>query len=356
MQPFVYNALPGRVVFGRGTLAQVGDEVRALGCSRALVLATPQQVDAGRDLVEQLGDLAAGLFAGAAMHTPVDVTEQAMAVVSEVRADCVVAIGGGSTTGLGKAIALRTDLPQVVIPTTYAGSEATPILGQTENGVKTTQRGPRILPEVVVYDVDLTLTLPPALTVTSGLNAVAHAVEGLYSPDANPMISLLAEDGIRALVSALPGIVDQPSDVEARSDALYGAWACGVTLGVVGMALHHKLCHTLGGTFDLPHAETHAVILPHAMAYNARAAADAMARVARAIGAEQAPRGMWELSNRLGAPMSLAQLGMPRDGIDRAVELALANPYWNPEPLEAARLHSLLEAAYDGHPPREMER
>lgn len=355
MQPFVYNSLPGKVVFGRGTLAQAGDEVRALGCSRALVLTTPRQEAVGQGLAAQLGGLAAGTFSGAAMHTPVDVTERAMTVVAETGADCVVAIGGGSTTGLGKAIALRTDLPQVVIPTTYAGSEATPVLGQTENGVKTARRDARILPEVIVYDVDLTLGLPPAISVVSGLNAIAHSVEGLYSPDANPLISLLAEDGIRRLVSALPRIAREPSGVEARSDALYGAWACGVTLGAVGMALHHKLCHTLGGAFGLSHAETHAVILPHAMAYNARAATDAMAKVARAIGTDNAPRGMWELSKKLGAPMTLAELGMPRDGIARAVELALANPYWNPEPLDAGRLTTLLEDAFEGRPPREME-
>lgn len=351
MKPFVYNALPSRVVFGTGTLSRVADEVKGLNCSRALVLATPGQAATGEELAGRLGALATGVFAGAVMHTPVEVTERAMKAVGESNADCIVAIGGGSTIGLGKAIALRTDLPQVVIPTTYAGSEVTPILGQTENGVKTTQRGPKILPEVVIYDIDLTLTLPAALTVTSGLNAIAHAVEGLYSAEANPLISLLADDGIRSLVAALPRIGADAFDAEARSDALYGAWACGVTLGAVGMALHHKLCHTLGGTFDLPHAATHSVILPHAMAYNARAAAGAMARVARTIGADEAPRGMWDLAKSLGAPMTLADLGMPRDGIDRAVELVLANPYWNPEPLEEGRLRALLNAAYDGHPP-----
>lgn len=355
MQPFTYTALPSRVIFGTGTRARVPDEVRALGCSRALVLTTPQQEDVGAGLAAELGDLAVGTFAGATMHTPVDVTERAMEVVRERDADCLIAIGGGSTIGLGKAIALRTDLPQIVIPTTYAGSEATPILGQTENGIKTTQRGAAILPEVIVYDVDLTMTLPAALTVTSGLNAIAHAVEGLYSQEANPLISLLAEDGIRAIVSALPRIAASPDDADARSDALYGAWACGTTLGVVGMALHHKLCHTLGGTFDLPHAETHSVVLPHAMAYNARAAAPAMQRVARAIRAEDAPRGMWTLAQGLGAPMSLGELGMPRDGIDRAVELVLASPYWNPEPLEEGRLRHLLQAAYDGTPPTEQD-
>ena len=352
MQPFDYTALPGRVIFGRGTLARVPEMVSEFGGTRALVLTTPQQADAGDRVLALLGNLGAGLFSGATMHTPVEVTEAALAYARQVGADCVVAVGGGSTTGLGKALALRTEMPQVVVPTTYAGSEATPILGQTENGVKTTQKGAAILPEVIVYDVDLTLSLPPALTVTSGINAVAHAVEGLYSKDANPVISLVAEDGIRALVSAIPRIVVNPADVEARSDALYGAWACGVTLGVMGMSLHHKLCHTLGGTFDLPHAETHTVILPHAMAYNAKAAPEAMARVARAMGVADAPRGMWDLAKGLGAPMTLAELGMPREGLEQALQLALANPYWNPAPLDEHQLRQLLEAAYEGRPPQ----
>lgn len=360
MQPFTYNALPSRVVFGRGTLASLADEVRALGCHRALVLTTAPKAETGHALARQLGELCVGVFAGAVMHTPVDVTARAMEVVAQTGADCLVAMGGGSTIGLGKAIALRTDLPQIAIPTTYAGSEATPILGQTENGVKTTQRGAKILPETIVYDVDLTLTLPRELSVTSGLNAIAHAVEGLYARDANPLVSMLALDGIRALVSALPriGVTLSPdadarffSEGEARSDALYGAWACGVTLGAVGMSLHHKLCHTLGGTFDLPHAQTHAVLLPHAMAYNAQAAAPAMACIAQVIGVEDAPLGLWHLSRDLGAPMTLAQLGMPRDGIDRAVAMVLANPYWNPAPLEEQRLRRLLEAAYEGRMP-----
>lgn len=351
MLPFVYNALPSRVIFGAGTIGQVADEVRGLGCSRALVLSTGPQADVAASLSARLGGLSAGVFSGAVMHTPVEVTETAMKAVVDSGADCVVAIGGGSTTGLGKAIALRTDLPQIVVPTTYAGSEATPILGQTEGGIKTTQRGPRILPEVIVYDVDLTLTLPTDLSVTSGLNAIAHAVEGLYAQETNPFISMIAEDGIRALVAALPRILQKGDDVEARSDALYGAWACGVTLGAVGMALHHKLCHVLGGTFDLPHAETHSVVLAHAMAYNERAAPEAMTRIARAIGVRSAPAGIYELAQSLGAPASLASLGMPRSGIERTVELVMANPYWNPEPLDSGLLRRLLENAFDGRPP-----
>ena len=244
MQPFIYAGVPSRVVFGSGTLSQVADEVRALGCGRALVLSTPQQADAARDLADRLDGLSVGLFTEAAMHTPVEITERAMLVVRDLGADCTVALGGGSTTGLGKAIALRTDLPQIVIPTTYAGSEATPILGETRDGLKTTQRSLKILPEVILYDVDLTLTLPVGLSATSGMNAIAHAVEGLYTQDANPLVSLMAEEGIRALGSALPKISRDPGDREARSDALYGAWLCGVVGG--GMGQDHRVGLRMG--------------------------------------------------------------------------------------------------------------
>lgn len=352
MKPFTYVGAPSRVVFGSGTLGQVADEVRALGCVRALVLSTPQQAQAARDLGDRLGALSVGVFSDAAMHTPVEVTDRAMQVVRDTGADCTVALGGGSTTGLGKAIALRTDLPQVVIPTTYAGSEATPILGETRDGLKTTQKSPKILPEVIVYDVELTLTLPPGLSATSGVNAIAHAVEGLYTQEANPMVSLMAEEGIRALGSALPRIMRDPADREARSDALYGAWLCGVVLGSVGMALHHKLCHTLGGTFDLPHAETHTVVLPHAAAYNAPAVPEAMARVARALGVQDAPSGLYDLARGLGAPIALKDIGMPESGLDRAANVAVANPYWNPRPIERAAIRALLDDAFHGRRPR----
>jgi alcohol dehydrogenase class IV len=285
------------------------------------------------------------------MHTPVAVTEAALKVVADLGADCTVAIGGGSTIGLGKAIALRTDLPQLVIPTTYAGSEMTPIVGQTEGGVKTTQRTLKVLPETVIYDVELTLDLPPRVSATSGINAIAHAVEALYAKDRNPIVSLMAEEGIAALAGSLPVIVKQTADIEARSRAQYGAWLCGVCLGAVGMALHHKLCHVLGGAFDLPHAETHTVVLPHATAYNAPAAPEAMARIAKALGAQDAARGLYDLAASLGAPLALKDLGMRADGIDRAVALAVQNPYWNPRPLETRAIRDLIARAYAGDPP-----
>jgi alcohol dehydrogenase class IV len=351
MEPFVYQAQPQRVVFGSGTLAAVGEEITRLGRSRALVLSTPQQEATVATLARELGPLCAGFFSGAAMHTPVEVTEKALARVAELRVDCVVALGGGSTTGLAKAIALRTELPQIVIPTTYAGSEATPIIGETQHGKKTTQRTPRVLPAVVIYDVELTMSLPPALSVTSGMNAIAHAVEARYARERNPIISLLAVEGTRALAAALPRIVANPKDRDARSDALFGAWACGTCLGNVGMALHHKICHVLGGTFDLPHAETHTVVLPHAVAYNEPATEALLKPIADVLGARTAAAGLYDLEARLGAPRTLAEIGMPEDGLAKAADEIVASPYWNPRPVEREGVLRLLEDAFAGRRP-----
>ena len=352
MDGFVYSSHPARVIFGSGTLGQLPGEVERLDLKRVLVLSTPQQEAEATALAGRIGARAAGVFAEATMHTPVSVTEAAMGIVATDRIDGVVAVGGGSTTGLAKALALRTDMPQIVAPTTYAGSEMTPILGETRDSIKTTQRSPKVLPEVVIYDVTLTLSLPVALSVASGMNAIAHAVEALYAQDKNPIISMMAAEAIAALADALPRIAASPRDVEARSDALYGAWLCGTCLGAVGMALHHNLCHTLGGSFDLPHAETHTAMLPHAAAYNAPAAPQAMARIAGALGTSDTAQGLYDLAARLGATLALRDLGMPSDGIDRATEIAMANPYWNPRALEKTAIRDLIARAYAGERPR----
>ena len=351
IEPFRYEPQPARVLFGKGRLDELGEAVASLGGERALIVSTKEQAGTATELARRLGDRAGGTFARAVMHTPVEVTDEALEYLSECRADCLVAIGGGSSIGLGKALALRTDLPQVAIPTTYAGSEMTDILGETKGGEKTTQRSRKILPEVVIYDVELTLSLPPRLSATSGMNAIAHAVEALYARDGNPITGLMAEDGIRAFGVSLPGIVEAPDDRALRSQAQYGAFLCGACLGAVSMALHHKLCHVLGGTFDLPHAETHAIVLPHAVAYNAPAAPQAMARIARALGTEDAAAGLFDLATRLGVPKGLKSIGMPPDGIHRAVALALKNPYWNPRPLEADALRRLIANACEGSAP-----
>ena len=362
MDAFTYQAHPARVIFGAGALAQLSAEIDRLGARRALVLCTPGQVASAARVADLLGDRAAGIFAQAAMHVPVETARRAREEARRLGADCAVAIGGGSTTGLGKAIALDSGLPILAIPTTYAGSEMTPIYGLTENGVKKTGRDARVLPRTVIYDPELTLTLPLAMTVTSAFNAIAHAAEGLYAQDANPIVALMAEEGIRASAAALAPLVADPRDIDARGDALVGAWLCGIVLGTTTMGLHHKLCHTLGGSFNLPHAETHTVILPHALAYNASHAPQAMARVARALQAAAGPgvriaavdaaRAINDLARRHGAPTSLAALGMPADGLDRAADLAAATPYPNPRPLDRTALRALLQRAYDGAPPQ----
>jgi maleylacetate reductase len=327
------------------------DEVARLGAQRALVLCTPQQTEGAQQVAALLGERAAGIYANAVMHVPVETAHDAREAARRFGADCAVAFGGGSTTGLGKAIALDSGLPVIAVPTTYAGSEMTPIWGLTENGVKKTGRDARVLPRTVIYDPQLSASLPLALTVTSAFNAIAHAAEGLYAHDGSPIVALMAEEGVRASATALAPLQVNPSDIAARSDALYGAWLCGSVLGAVSMGLHHKLCHTLGGSFDLPHAEVHTVVLPHALAYNAPHAADAMARVGRAIGHRDAPRGLFELARRHGAPMSLQAIGMRADGLDRAADLAVRNAYPNPRPLDRAALRALLQRAFDGEPP-----
>jgi alcohol dehydrogenase class IV len=350
MEPFIYETAPARVVFGSGTLKQLPEEVDRLG-KKVLVLTTPPQAAQGKEIQELLGDRAVGLFTEAAMHTPVEVTQQALAVAKELGAEATVAIGGGSTIGLGKALSLHADMPQIAIPTTYAGSEMTPIIGQTEAGRKTTQKTDKVRPVTVVYDLDLTMTLPAGMSAMSGLNAIAHAVEALYAKDKNPIISMMAEDGIRALGQALPVILEKPDDVDARYNALYGAWLCGVCLGSVGMSLHHKLCHTIGGSFNLGHAETHSVVLPYAAAYNAPNAEEAMMRIARALGGDSGPGALRALSEKIGAPTALKDIGMPEDGIDKAADYAAENPYWNPRPVEREAIRDLIAKAWEGAPP-----
>jgi maleylacetate reductase len=351
MTMFIYDILPSRVLFGSGILSELSEEIERLGCSRAMILSTKGHADQANEVAQRIGAQCAGVFPGAVMHTPVPVSEEAVQFARSVNADCTVALGGGSTIGLGKAIALRTDLPQIAVPTTYSGSEMTPIIGETAGGQKTTQRTLAVLPETVLYDPELTLTLPVPLSVVSGINALAHAVEALYAKDRNPVTSLIAEEAIRAFAQSLPVLVKSPADESARSDALYAAWLAGACLGAVGMSLHHKLCHVLGGTFNLPHAETHTVILPHAAAYNSQAEPDVMRRIARALGVDNPSKGLYDFSGSLGAKRSLRELGMPESGIDQAAMVATQNPYWNPQRIELRPIRELIHRAWAGEPP-----
>ncbi|EUC00002.1 Maleylacetate reductase [Rhizobium sp. CF080] len=347
---FVYRSSPAEIIFGSHSSEKLSDCMVKLGCRRALVLSTAgQKIRAGL-FTDRLGGFAAGQFSGAVMHTPVPVTEAALHYARQIGADCLVAYGGGSTIGLGKAIAYRTDLLQIVIPTTYAGSEVTSMLGQTENGLKTTLRSDKVLPEVVIYDPELTLGLPVSVSVTSGLNAIAHAAEGLYAPDRNPVSSIIAVEGMRKFAEALPKIVADPADRAARTIALCGAWLCGSVLGQVGMSLHHKICHTLGGSFNLPHAETHSVMLPHTIGFNAAVVPELLAPAAAIFG-KPLGRGLQDFSRGLGAPIALRDLGLTEGDLDRAAELATQNPYANPRPLDRQAIRAMLRRAWAGLTP-----
>jgi maleylacetate reductase len=351
LRPFVYDHPAQRVIFGVGSLERLPEEVARLGARRVLIVSTPAERRFADDAARRLGSLAADVFAEAAMHVPVEIARDARRRATELAADCCVAIGGGSTIGLGKAIALESPLPILAVPTTYAGSEMTPIYGLTEAGVKKTGRDRRVLPATVLYDPALTISLPPQISGPSGMNALAHCVEALWAEDANPLITLVAAEGIRALSRSLSVVVRQPDNLDARSDALYGAWLAGTALGAVGMAIHHKLCHTLGGSFNLPHAEVHTVILPHATAFNRDSAPEAMRLIADALGTSDAAQGLYDLAVRIGAPTSLKEIGMPADGLDRAATLATTNPYYNPRPIDFPSVRQLLEDAYCGKRP-----
>ncbi|TDY20820.1 maleylacetate reductase [Paraburkholderia sp. BL6665CI2N2] len=349
---FDYQALPARVLFGAGRRRETPEVARQLGCAHPLIVCTPEQKDLADTIASLFTGPPAHIFPEATMHTPWNVTSRALALVQETGADSLIAVGGGSAIGLAKALALRTGLPQIALPTTYAGSEVTPIIGETQDSEKRTRRTLDVLPEAVIYDVELTLTLPARLSATSGLNAMAHAVEALYSVDANPVTSIMAEQGIAALAAALPEILANPASVDARNRAQYGAWLCGTCLGSVGMALHHKVCHVLGGTFDLPHADTHAIMLAHVVAYQAGAATHAMRRIAHALEADDAWSGLHALAARLHVPQSLAEIGMPHDGIGRAADLVLQQAYANPRTPGYDSIRAMLERAWRGAAPQ----
>ncbi|MEI6003005.1 maleylacetate reductase [Paraburkholderia bengalensis] len=355
MNSFSFTSHSQRVVFGAGALNRLEAEVDLLGARRVMVLATPEQRRDAERVAAILGVRVAGLFDKAVMHVPIEVAREARDLARKLDADCAVAIGGGSTTGLGKAIALESDFPILAIPTTYAGSEMTPIYGITEAGFKKTGRDNRVRPKTVIYDPELTYSLPLPLSVSSAINAIAHAAEALYAPDANPITDMMAVEGIAAIGRALPLLTR--TDVVAnirrgRADALYGAWLCGSVLGAVAMSLHHKLCHTLGGSFNLPHAETHTIILPHALAYNETSAAAAMQRIAGALGGTSAPRAVFNLAKTSGAPLALKDIGMKAADLDEACSIAMENQYSNPRPLEKAAIRELLQRAYEGERPQ----
>jgi maleylacetate reductase len=345
---FAYEALPSRVVFGVGSVEQLGEEVDRLGARRVLAVAGKRAVDG---LAERLGGRWVASFTDVQQHVPVEAAARAVAAASEAGADCLVAMGGGSATGMAKAVALEHPAPIVAVPTTYAGSEVTPIYGLTGPEGKRTGRDPRVLPRTVIYDPALTTGLPAEVTGPSGMNAMAHCVEATYAPGANPVTSLLAEEGTRLLYRGLPLAVANPADLAARSDTLLGAWLAGAAMAAAGVGLHHQLCHLLGGAYRLPHAELHAVMLPHAVRFVAPAVRPQLAGLAALTGADDLAGALWDLGRRLGAPASLAELGLAHTELDRAAEQAVAKVVQTPRRAGVTALRDLLEAAWQGRRP-----
>lgn len=358
MDAFTYEQLPSRIVFAAGALSKVGEEVERLGAARVMLVHDAMASGAADDIEQQLGERLALRWSEVAQHVPVDLAERARAAASEHDIDVVVSIGGGSSTGLAKALALSHRVPIVAVPTTYAGSEQTTIYGLTGGRHKQTGKDPLVLPRVVVYDPELTLGLPPSVTGPSAFNALAHSVEALWAPGHNPVTSALALEGVRAIHGSLPAVMADPGDVEARGTLLYGAALSGMALGATAAGLHHKLCHVLGGRFNLVHADAHSVILPHALAFNAPALPAEMARLAEALGvAGQDPAGaLWDLAVASNVPTRLADLTgadgpLRREELAGAADVAAGEITVNPRPVTRDDLLGILERAFDGERP-----
>ena len=358
MKPFTYDQFPARIVFGAGRVTEVGAEVERLGGQRVMLISDGQAAAIAAVVTEQLRACLALAWDEVAQHVPVELAERARAAATAADIDCVVCIGGGSSTGLAKALALSHSMPIVAVPTTYAGSEQTAIYGLTGGRHKQTGKNPVVLPKTVIYDPELTVGLPPQVTGPSAFNALAHSVEALYAPGNNPVTSALALEGVRAIHQSLPTVMASPGDVDARGTLLYGAYLSGVALGTTSTGLHHKLCHVLGGRFNLVHADAHSVILPHAIAFNAPALPAEMARLADALdvrGGDPAS-ALWDLAVASKVPTRLADLAghdglLKRDDLPGAAHAAAEEITVNPRPVDEADLLGILERAYEGERP-----
>lgn len=342
---FNYAAAPQRVIHGAGRAAELGAELAQLGARRAVLLCSPGQLGVAQEMSTRLGELCAGVLPLARVHVPAELAREACEQARRLDADALVALGGGSAIGLAKALALQTALPIVALPTTYAGSEATPIYGITRDGDKQTGRDPRVLPRVVIYDAELSAALPMRVSVASALNGMAHAVEALYASDRSPVTDALAQHGLRLFTSGLDALSGSDPSLEVRGQLLSAAWLCGHVLGQTRMGLHHKLCHVLGGRFDLPHAELHALILPHVLELNAARRPELLDPLADAMGVAN-PVHWWraQLANA-GLPTALTQFGVGDADLDPVADLILSQPYPHPFAVGRPELLKLLRTA-----------
>ncbi|MGH3246999.1 MAG: maleylacetate reductase [Trebonia sp.] len=349
---FTHETLPQRVVFASGqAVASVAEEIGRLGARRVMVIAAAAESSVADAVSADIS--VARRHDEVVMHVPAEVAHRAREAAVRARADAVLCVGGGSTTGLAKAVAMSgspvAGLPIVAVPTTYAGSEATNVWGLTDGDLKTTGIDNLVLPRSIVYDASLTASLPVEMSVASGLNAMAHCVDSMWGPRTDPVTQTLAIEGIGALRRGLLAVQADPAGISGREQTMYGAYLAAVAFAAAGSGLHHKICHVLGGLFNLPHAPTHAIVLPHVLALNAPGAPDAQQRMARAIDAPTATEGLARLRAALAAPSALKDIGMPEDGIAKAVDLVLsAAPAGNPTPVTERNVTALIRAAWEG--------
>lgn len=348
---FTYDALAGRVVFGRGARGRLPEEIERLGTDRILVVSGPSHGALAGEVEALLGDRVVGRFGDLAQHVPETKATAAQAHARDVAADVVLTVGGGTAIGFGKAIALATSIPVVALPTTYSGSEMTPVWGMSDGSRKWTGHEPGVQPAVVVYDPEVTLSLPPTVSGPSGMNALAHAAEALYAPGANPVTSLLALEAVRVITRALPAVCATPDDLDERTEMLYGAYLAACALAVAGTALHHKTSHTLGGMFGLDHGGMNAALLPHTLRYNEPAIPEAWARLRDAMDGRDPADACYDLAGSIGAPQSLASLGMPPDGVGTALSAVVDATATNVREPDPDLIEAMLHDAYEGRRP-----
>lgn len=349
----VYNVRPPRIVFGAGTIRGIAAEVTRLGGRRALVVSTPGRQAMGQRIADHLGPMLAAILPEAISQVPIEMARQGRQRAREVDADCLVAIGGGASIGLAKAIALELALPIIDVPTTYSGSEVTGFCGITIDGVKRMHTSLNMLAATIIYDPELTLSLPIPTSASSAMNALAHCIDAIYVPTVDPIIALAAAEGARVVVNAIRNVVTNPHDIVARSQMLYGAYLSGAAL-TGGFALQHGLAHTLGGSFGVAHGLSHAIILPHIAAYNARFAPAKMETLAMAMAVPDVGNAIFELLIELCLPTSLAEVGIrPADVSDIARITVETDNGLNPGPVTMEAVSSIIEDALRGNRPRQ---
>ena len=346
----VFNAIPPRVVFGNGTFSRVGEEVKRFGAKKALVVCTPGRKKMAEKAAEYIGENCIGILPEAVSQVPIELAEMGREKTRQLGADCLVAVGGGASVGLAKGIAYEVKLPIIDIATTYSGSEVTGFCGMTINGVKRMHQSLNMLASTLIYDPELTLSLPVKVGAASAMNALAHCVDAVYVSTVNPVVAIAAAEGAKWVSVGGPEVVRKPDDLDARAKMLYGAYLSGIAL-TGGFALQHGLAHVLGGTFHVEHGLAHSAVLPYVAAYNAKFAPEALKPVAAAMGSDVAGLGgaIYDLRAEMGLPASLQEIGFAEKDLATLVKITVdTDNGYNPAPVTEESVSAIVEQMWSG--------